>query len=359
MMNLYICSTLRHLIFSLLKATKEEKVNSQILFFYDYQNVALDVIDINHLPANVKLILLSRKQLTKKLRATLSGKLLSLCALKNISLPVFFKTLLIKKLTDAIPELSLPTESLQLFVFNERNKMSRLFRLLVGHYQMVEDGVGNYYEIPVLFPKNIVRRLQGKKGNHWILGESKTCQSIHVTFPDKLPESVKYKGKEIDFLDTKDNLSLINQLFEFTPATIPSDKIVILATQPTPKELKARLIDPLFLFKINQEIIHYCNENNITVLIKIHPSETLADYIPIFPSSTFLPGKLPLELQILNSTDKPKIMSLNSSAGLGFEKYCQRVKLIPDDQLGRFVDIICDWEKNPDTLKELIKNALQ
>lgn len=358
-MNIYICTTLRHLLFSIAKASNEPNKKSQILFFYDYQGIDTDALDTTNLPKNIKLTLLSRKKLTKKLKLTFKGKLYLALSLRMINLPKFIKKKLILEVNDLIPEIELNQQKLNLFVFNERNKMSRLFRMMVSTYEMIEDGVGNYYEIPVQFPKNIIRFFQGKKPSSWVFGESKRCKSINAVFPEKLPRSVIKKGKEIDFLNSQNQLEIINKIFKFTPSNSSKGELFIIATQPPSKKALKHLKDKNFLYKLNQEIINYCDNNNIAVVMKTHPKENAIDYQKFFPMMTFLPSKYPLELQILNSTNKVTIVSINSSAGLGFEKYCSRLKLIPDHDLHQFVKIISDWEKDIHKLRKTIETTFK
>jgi len=355
-MNVYICSTLRHLLFSISKAHNESSKKSHILFFYDYQDIDSNTLDTKNLPNNIKITLLSRKKLTKQLKVTFKGKLYLALSLRANNLPKWLKIQITLAVNNLIPELNFSQKDTNLFVFNERNKMSRLFRMMVSDYEMIEDGVGNYYEIPVSFPKNIIRYFQGEKPSSWVFGENKRCKRINVVSPEKLPSRVRGKGYEIDFLNSAAPLDTINNVFKFIPvnANEDEDKLFIIATQPAPERRLKK-----FSYQINQEIIDYCHKNNFAITMKIHPSENINDYLHIFPKMVFLPSKAPLELQILNSTKKVTVVSLNSSAGLGFEKHCSILKLIPDNDLHRFIDIIDSWEKDVNKLKKVIETTFR
>lgn len=358
-MNLYICSTLRHLLFSVLKAINEPDKSSHILLFYDYQKIAPELLDVNSLPPHIRVTLLSRRELTQKMKSSIEGKLYLALALRAIPLPSNIKKNVVQKIKSLIPELNFILSDLNLYVFNERNKMSRLFRLMVPEYDMIEDGVGNYYEVPIKFPKTFIRKLQGMPAKSWVFGESKNCRLIHVIFPEKLPKRVQQKGIEINFLKNLENLEIINNIFKFKAFNIKGSELVIIATQPIPNTRLKNMINDDFLYLINQEIIAYCSKNNIDVLMKVHPRENENEYKNIFPNIQFLPSKAPLELQILNSNKNISIVSINSSAGLGLEKYSTRLTLIADSDLHRFYDIIHEWDKDISQLKKAIKTVFE
>jgi len=357
-MNLYICSTLRHLLFSVLKAKNEPNQESHILFFYDYQDIDMNMLDTTCLPDHIKLTLLSRKELTRKLKQSLKGKLYLFLSLRTINLPELLKNKLKIYISGFIPGLSISNKKIALFVFNERNKMSRLFRTMVSEYEMIEDGVGNYFKVPTVGTQGIVRFLQNKPTQYWLFGEEARCKRIYVVSPEKLPEDIQHKAVQIDFLKNKKNIALINGVFKFSPTKKNPNNSMIIATMPTGSALFNKLKNKQFLFQLNQHFIDFADEHDIAVSIKTHPSESIKDYDKYFPNINFLPSKLPLELFILNAEKSPTIISIASSAGIGFEDYCRRITLIPESSLEGFVDIILSWENNEDKLKETVIRSL-
>lgn len=354
--QVYICSTLRHLLFSLSKASNEKNVRSIILFFFDYQNIEIDTLRQNNIPKNIQLITLSRNELKEKLTRTILGKAILVVSLRNFSLLPFFRKIIFNKINSLHPNINLRNDGVRLFVFNERNKMSRLFRLLVNDYEMIEDGVGNYYRIPVKGYKKLVRSLTGKPSNYWVFGEDNRCKKIHAVYPENLPIEVRDKGQKIDFLENNDALSVINSVFKF------SDNIeqlnVIIATQPPSKAHQSHYQDPNFQIQTYQYMLDFCQSKGLKVAFKLHPSESLSKYQSYYPNETYLPVKQPLELVVLNCATTPNILSINSTAGLGFESFCNRLSLIEDKDTSRFGDIMLNWEKEPELLKKRIEELL-
>ena len=104
--------------------------------------------------------------------------------------------------------------------------------------------------------------------------------------------------------------------------------------------------------------INYCHRNNLNYAFKLHPKESIEEYLNYYPDAYYLPIKQPLELIVLNCSKAPTVVSINSTAGLGFERFCNRVPLIPDTETSRFAEIMCEWEKHPDNLKSKIKELL-
>ncbi|MFC1237537.1 glycosyltransferase family 52 [Vibrio sp. F74] len=354
--NLYICSTVRHLLFSVSKASNELSSPAIILFFKDYQNIEQDSIDVSTLPEHIQLVTLTRKELNKHFKQSLIGKIILACALRKLSLGALIQSKLLQLLNDFYPSFNLEKDNVTLFVFNERNKMSRLFRLLVEQYEMIEDGVGNYYKIPIKGYKKYIRAITGKPSDYWVFGEDNKCQRIHVVYPENLPEDVRSKGKKINFLTNKLGVENLNRVFKFHAEEMNTD--VIIATQPTSKAYQSQYEDADFQIKIYQYMIDYCRKNRLKVAFKLHPSESIDTYQALYPDEVYLPTKQPLELVVLNCAATPNIMSINSTAGLGFENFCTRKSLILDEDTTRFGEIMLNWEKDPELLKKRIEELL-
>ncbi|UGA54974.1 polysialyltransferase family glycosyltransferase [Vibrio sp. VB16] len=356
--SLYICSTLRHLLFALSKANDDPEVSSAILFFTDFQGIDESTLDNSDLPPNIQLFFLSRKKLSTYINKTLVGKIIYSSAMRKFNLGHYFRNKLCFYLNSYIQTLCLTPQDVDIFVYNDRNKMARLFRLLADDYQMMEDGVGNYYKIPVFKQfKKVGRFIAGLPLNYWVFGEDPRCKAIHVVFPEKLPKDVRDKGVTIDFLGKKDSMKIVNTVFRFS-SSINQDLDIILATQPTSKTFSPLFKDAEFLVRLNQYILKYCQERNLNIAIKLHPSELIEQYQQYYPNEQYLAVKQPLELQLLNCSTKPLIVSINSTAGLGFESFCERRKLVLDEDMGRFAEIVTAWEKEPELLKKRIEELL-
>lgn len=355
--NVYICSTLRHLLFALAKATCESDSRSVILFFRDYQNIEESALDTSQLPDHIQLYILTRESISLSLKRSLTGRLLLGLALRTLTVPTHLSNWLYNHMNNLIDGIALTPGKVKLFVFNERNKMARLFRLLVDEYEMIEDGVGNYYQIPIKGYKRYIRSLQGKPARHWVFGENRKCSIIYAIYPDKLPLSVKSKGVQIDFLESRYSIDTINRVFRYQPnPNFQPD--VILATQPDIKAVTSLLNNKSFMMGINRLIVEVCEDLKLNVGLKLHPKESSESYLRLLPNAEYLPKKIPIEVLLINNQKKPIVLSLCSTSGMGFEKYCSRIMLIPQSELDQLAQIMMRWEKQPEALKAEIHHAL-
>lgn len=355
--NLYICSTLRHLLFALAKATSESDSRSVILFFRDYQNIEESALDTSQLPDHIQLYILTRENISLNLKRSLTGRLLLGLALRTLTVPTHLSNWLYNHMNNLIDGIALTPGKVKLFVFNERNKMARLFRLLVDEYAVIEDGVGNYYEIPVKGYKRYIRALQGKPAKHWVFGEDRKCSAIYAIYPEKLPLSVQNKGIQIDFLEGSGGINTINHVFRYQP-NHDFQPDVILATQPDIKAVTSQLNDKSFMMGINHLIVDACENLKLNVGLKLHPKESSESYLTLLPNAEYLPKKIPIEVLLINNYKKPIVLSLCSTSGMGFEKYCRRIMLIPQSELDQLAQIMVRWEKQPEALKAEIQRAL-
>ncbi|KNH11852.1 hypothetical protein ACS79_16140 [Vibrio lentus] len=361
-MDLYICSTVRHLLFSLYKSQSSDSNKlSKIIFFYDYQDVDPKSIDTSVLPKNIELVLVSRKLLVKHIKKNgFLGKYILFCSLRGLSINNNIKNSLTSLIKEYDNNLDFSCTIKKLYLYNENNKMSRLFRLLSSSYSMIEDGMGNYVEHKVSSkPKQLLRYLSNRDPKYYVFGEMKQCDDIYAIHPEKLPKSVLYKGKKLVLSKNKTYTSNIQRCFRFNKSYSLDKKTLIIATQPTFNILKGKLIDNGFFHEIYDLIISKSRSEGFEPVLKLHPKENESDYLSFKEKGvTFLSNKQPLELYLLSSTDTVNIISINSSAGIGMEEYCNIYKLIPDSEVSNFVDIISKLEINKDSLREIISIQL-
>jgi hypothetical protein len=231
-MNIYVCSTVRHLLFSLLKASEEPEQEHDILFFSDFQNASLDDWNLDHLPENIVVYNVARQHFRHLLSQTAKGKLYYFLAMRNLAAPTLIREAFTAILESECPDFNArfqQKDNHRLWLFNERNKMSRLFRLLVPTFSILEDGSGNYLEIKTLWWKWPVRALLGRPPRYILFGEDRRCTEILAIFPDRLPDYVKAKGKTIDFLNTPQAKELVRTLLG---NKLPTTAIIVIG----PKE---------------------------------------------------------------------------------------------------------------------------
>ncbi|WP_298440712.1 polysialyltransferase family glycosyltransferase [uncultured Ferrimonas sp.] len=328
-MELYICTTVRHLLLSIMKATNTPNIVANIVFFYDYQNAEPDSYDTSSLPQNIKIHFLKRRELTKKINSVVSGKITFFAAMREIKSNGWLKNNLLKFLkkynTDLYQELNgRPLE--EMYLFNERSKVSRLFRLFSSEYSIIEDGEANYKTFRTKTIQRPIRIIRGLKVNESSWGESNNCRFINVFNPERVPVGVVDKAKSIGFINKKSK-SIIRDFFRISKSN-QSNKTIIVATQPietipgSSRAVKELIYDTL-LSKLNLK------QNSIW--LKIHPREPQGDYLDIISkyNINLMESKLPVEALLLggDGEEKPYIISLNSTSGLGFEEYCNIIKI--------------------------------
>ena len=359
---IYVCSTVRHLLFSLYHSQdKDSNIISKIVFFYDYQDVDPKTIDTCVLPKNIELVLVNRKSLVKHIKKSgFLGRYLLFCSLRNLSINKKNKNVLISLMKEHDNSLDFSHAIKKLYLYNDNNKMSRLFRLLSSSYSMIEDGMGNYVEHVVNSkPKQLLRYLSKKNPKYHVFGERKQCDDIYAIHPEKLPKTVLHKGKKLVLSNNKTYASNVMRCFKFDKSFVLNKKTLIIATQPTLNILKGKLINSSFFHEIYDLIKSKSKSEGFEPVLKLHPKESESDYLFFKEKGvSFLSNKQPLELYLLSSTDPVNIISINSSAGIGMEEYCNIYKVIPDSEVSNFVDIISQLEKNKDSLREKISTQL-
>lgn len=357
--NLYMCSTVRHVMLSVFHAVESNK-NSTIVLFNDYQSIPSTLINTSNLPSNIKIVLASRDELTSVIKQKgLIGKFILKSSILGFRIPDFLKRTLISYINAYEEKIFLDLVSYELFVFNDDNKMSRLFRLLVPNYKMIEDGMRNYIEIPIHSPiKKIFRKLKGYHSKTMIMGEKNECLEIHLLSPDKSPSQIHRKVQKLNISQSTYATDLLSKIFQVDSYT-HEKRTIILATQPTSKENNLRFKDINFVKKVYQNIYKQAVNAGYNVVLKLHPSEPKDDYNKFFEGVEQLPPKLPVELFLMLSDKKIGIVSLFSSVGMGLEEYCDVFQILKQEEIAETIDTIVSFEKNPAELDLRIKQVLQ
>jgi hypothetical protein len=344
-MNLYVCSTLRHLLFSLLKACSQPEKKSHIFIIADQQNINPDNFEPNSLPANVEVHFIMREKIRAQLYKGFFGSVMKLMATRNVKTSSAIQKYIHNALFNRVLGLDIKFSSKNtLFLYNERNKMSRLFRLAFAKYSIIEEGVGNYGSVKLKPAEQFMNILTGSKRQFRHFGDDSRCTNIYLLNPDKGPSAIQHKIKAIDFVDDK----IITQYgYKFFKYDAQHKYNVIIATQP-------HVIEEFDLV-IYKKFIQALNDNKIPFAIKVHPREDVEYYQQAFPGVELIDSKIPLELIIFGSLDKCRILSICTSAGTGFEKYCTRLNLLKDDELDSLYEIFDDLVKNNNLIDQRIE----
>jgi hypothetical protein len=357
--NVYVCSTVRHLLFAVLQAAHRSDEQHQILLFTDYQDAGLEHWDLSALPANARVVPLERAALRTALQSDRTGRMASFFAMRGWPAPPALRRRVQRALHEVAPAVAaswsqpvLP----QLWLFNERNKMARLFRLLQPRFALLEEGEGNYTRISMPWWKWPVRALQGLPPRVRQFGEARNCTALWVLYPERLAAGLRHKAHAIEFLHSAAARELMQRLFG---ASLPqgfATATVILATQPLEIVAGVTVSAKQGFYTQLVEVLLARNER---VILKAHPAESGADYSRIDARVMRTVDALPLEVLLLASPRRLRIVSVISTAGLGFEAYCERIKLCPEgtDTAG-FAAALRHWLQHPDELRARLTERL-
>jgi len=337
-MEVYLCSTVRHLLFSLLKALSQPEKKQIIFMICDQQNINENNFDKTQLPEHVQVIFIKRKTIRNNLYNDFQGQCIKILANFNIQLIDSIQQRIAIKLFNQTLGLSLSKSQLsssELFLFNDRNKMSRLFRLAFSTYILIEEGLANYGGIKLKKIEKIISFFSFNKRKMRYFGDDKRCKSIYLIAPEKSPLTIRSKTHEINFIEANNINKYCLPFFKILKS---QSYHFILATQP----LEHTGID----MQIYQKIIKVCLKNGMSIAIKPHPKEDTRRYQYLLPNIPLIESKVPLELVIFGSSQKTHLISLYSTVGVGFEKYCKRHNIIKDNELERIQELTTNWQQD-------------
>lgn len=350
-MDYYLCSTVRHLLFSLLRSLKNRDTTSHIFMITDQQNICEKSFNIRCLPQNIIIHFIQREKIRSHLYLGIKGKIIKLLALRNCTtterVRAYIHQELIKNTLDINIDYS-PENNL--FIFNDRNKIARLFRLMFEQYELIEEGMANYYEIDLKRIEKFFSLFSKNKRNKRYFGDDSRCKNIYLLSPEKSAVSARHKTKQIDFISEKNIEDYGYKFFNYTEKLSFS---CIIATQPY--DIKGQDL------VVYQKLKESFEALNINYAFKPHPREDITHYQKLFPNVPIIESKIPLELIIFGSHKKCNVISICSSAGIGFEKYCQKINLIQDHELSLSKKIINDWyeDKKSILIDSRIEEALK
>ena len=75
-MNIYLCSTVRHLLFSLLKALSQPEKKQIIFMICDQQNIDENSFDKTVLPEHVQVVFIKRQMIRNQLYRGFKGNII-------------------------------------------------------------------------------------------------------------------------------------------------------------------------------------------------------------------------------------------------------------------------------------------
>jgi hypothetical protein len=344
LMNIFLCSTVRHLLFSLLKAIKQSDEKNIIFMICDQHNIDVNNFDVSHLPKNIEVVFFNRSDLRKRVYSGVQGKIIKLAANYKVSLPTFFQKKIAELIFNQALNVNLSVEELSsptLYLYNDRNMISRLFRLAFNNYHLIDEGTANYYGEPLKNHEKLISFISGSKKEKRFFGDDERCISISLVSAENAPRELKHKVHQIDFISPE---SINDYCYDFFRVSSGIQPQCILATQAS----NFSDVD----MAIYKKIILKCKINNITVAIKPHPCEDITCYLEEFPGTLMIESKIPLELVIFRANKNISVVSICSSAGLGFENYCSRLTLVKDEELEdcTYNALFSHWKDGIDSL---------
>ena len=346
-MNLYLCSTLRHFLFALLKSLKEVEQESKIIVVTDQQGLESESFDLSILPSTITVKFIGRKKLLEEIYSGGVGIIHKCFAVANYQNEFFKKRTVNKLYENEILSEKFADEKTRLFLFNDRNRLSRLMRLAFPFYEVIEDGLSNYTGTELSFTD---RFLSNKKSRRYI-GDDRRCKFIHLLTPELAPSQIIKKVKGIDFIDPNNVNRFLYSIFKLDNSSVDVPDVII-ATQPISISGMSDSGDDINVYR---RMVEYLEAKNCTYAFKVHPRENEDKYKNAFPTSKFVKSKIPLELLVFSSSSSPMILSVYSSAGMGFEGFCRRVTLITDDEAERQADIYNQWKQSLLDLNERLE----
>lgn len=319
----------------------------------DQQNINKNNYDTSVLPSKIEIIFIQRQDVISTVKKSILGPFIPLLTYTNSTINKYIKNnicniLLTRKITENIN-----FNNTQLIVFNDRNRLARIFILCFKDYIVIEDGLSNYRGMKLKFVEKCLKKITSPKQKMRYVGDNSKCSNIFLLNPENAPEYIRPKTKVIQFIDH----NLITK-YCFPFFNVRSDNTTvqyIIATQPISSPEYLNSGTDLLVYK---KIANYLTSKSISFSFKIHPREKTEKYANIIENADFIESKIPLELIILKSPQKIKIISVYSSAGMGFEKYCERITLINDNEVNNMNDTIKSWTKSIDMIDDRITEKL-
>lgn len=337
-MNIYLCSTLRHFLFATLKSLSVRDELSHIIVITDQQGLDPNRFDLSVLPSTISVKFVERKKILESVYGGTLGLFHKLFATANIS-SKFFRERTLNKIDECGVLSSVHgLKDATLYLFNDRNRLARLMRLAFFEYEVIEDGLSNYTGTELSF---VERYVLSKKGRRFI-GDDKRCSAIHLLTPNLAASQLTPKVKLINFINHIDVNSFIYPLFKVDKSEVSIPKVII-ATQPISI---GNMADSECDIAVFQKMVDYLKCKNHSYAFKVHPRENEMKYRVAFPDADFIESKIPLELLAFSSCESPIVLSIYSSAGMGFEGYCHRATLIKDEEAEYQADIYTQWQKD-------------
>ncbi len=348
-MDVYLCSTVRHFMLATLRACKEPE-QALLIVVLDQQNLTEESFNTSCLPDNIRVMFVNRKLTLRKVYSGLTGQLHKIYTTFNFSFSQYIKNRTKRQLLDKYLDHEMD-DSDQLFLFNDRNRLSRLLRTYYRKYQVIEDGLSNYFGWKLRLWEKCFNFNRAKRR---YIGDNKNCVSIYLINPENAPEVLKSKTKKIDFISSNNVKRYLFPLFK-VKVELPDLTNAIIATQPISSYEFTKSGTDLVAYK---KIKQHAELLGRHVVIKVHPREEASKYEAEFKNCYFIDSKLPLELILFSLQEKIDIYSIYSTAGIGFEDFCNRHTLIKDEESNKQHEVLLKWINDHKSIADRVKEII-
>ncbi|MBY6187933.1 alpha-2,8-polysialyltransferase family protein [Marinobacter hydrocarbonoclasticus] len=351
-MDFYISTTPRHLLFAILRAQSRPETSAQILFFTRHLEQDRCQWQPDGLPAHITVHFLSWREMKDQMALRPWGLWMRLRNARKGQASKALERQFCAHLDRFSPGLGQAlnhSASRQLLIFHDRNPIARLFVQLFPRFDLIEDGEGNYMERKLSGVKRQLRRWQGLPEVR-VFGEGAKCRHILALHPEQLPQAIRHKGRGIDFLKLT-HPEMLLKFFNVQDALSAGERNIVLLTQPLErldagsKSLKKKV------FAVLSERLA---ERGYHTVLKIHPREAPEEYAHLNAPGGALDPRVPIEALILGADAPVTLLSVQSTAGSGFESYCRPLKMV-----GRQMNqAIADWGNDMDAWRNALDVTL-
>lgn len=347
--DIYLCSTVRHLLFSLMRSLYMKK-SADIIMITDQQKISSKDFNIGVLPDYISINFVNRKEVISSFNSGNGRIKHGLLIATSVYGFASAKSSSRNVLGRIFPDICF--ESSSLFLFNDRNRLSRIFRLAFDDYSVIEDGYSNYIRSELNVYERCRRIITGHKSKTYkILGDENQCKEIYLLNYKQADSSILDKVLPINFVLPDCSSELLLSFFNCTGVRL-DDVEVIVATQPI---MIDRYTDSGRDSLVYTSLAQYFDEIGKKYVVKVHPRENETKYKDFFPNGKFISSKIPLEMFLLLTKKKPKIVSIYSTAGMGFESYCERYTLVGESESQNQSQLFNLWEEDKEVLLDKIR----
>ncbi len=232
--------------------------------------------------------------------------------------------------------------SSDVYLYHDRTFLSKFF-LKYFNVTLVEDGLANYVGNKTYAGclKKCLRKLNGLEPEIYYLGEHSSVKRIILFGNDPVPQIIKNKVQRLDYIDVFHNRAIspevMMKLFNLSQGEVSMlEADVVLLTQGLDVARLCTLAEKSHLYgSLSNLILSF----GYSLTLKLHPSESEADYLNKFPNSRvkLFSKKMPIEVLPLLNNSSPLIISLRSSAVIGSR--IKVINLIDDDKVWKHFDV--------------------